>query len=264
METPRDNRITNILTELYALDPDLERFKDDLPQIIATFEAYRPEIILNEKFVAELRTSLLAKQVKPLATMSTPVASPYLWWFSRLAPVGVVVGLLMIMLIPDRTKSPTVSTPPLTPTVTPADTEMEMQTFGAPPADDSLLFKAAPVSEFVPAPLEVTPPIVGSTLSILSLNAPAAGWLVVYEDRGGEFGDILSRTLVSAGEYSDLQIALDRPLRYPEMITVVLYTATNTEQFVAAAEMIQTDPQVLSPIMITIPVVSELELELME
>ncbi len=266
-----------ILEELYELDPDLRAHAAVLPRLIEALSERRPTVAINPTFVADLRASLLT--YKPVVTTnSTTAPSPFFWWCTRLAPVGVALALF-VALLPEKTVSPT---EPLTPFVPPQAKEagdipptagddgsmMRTELFSTEPAADDISTESMMVMDTMDAnttPLLVAPPLAStSDLTITSLTLAAPGWVVVYEDAGGALGATLHTSLLTAGTYTDLILPLGRSLSYPELVTVMVYTAADSTGFRAQEEVIQIDPTSGVPLATTVPVVSELELNLTE
>ncbi len=274
MANQPDNQPATLLAELYRIDPTLKEFGADLPRLIASLENNRPAVAIDETFVRELRASLLTYKpaVAPVVAPATPAL---FWWLTRLAPVGLSVVLLLVLL-PDGVNAPAEPTPlnqpapdmyktaPAAPETMNSEMRMEMfmdeGTSEAGMADDtSMLMQAASSPS-----LEVAPPPAGTTLTVTSLTLEDTAWLVVHEDQGGALGAVLHSSLLEASTYEALSLELTRNLAYPELVTVVVYTANNAEQFSVANETIQIDPRTEAFMMVTTPVMSDLELELVE
>lgn len=266
-----DNHTATVLNELYKIDPNLKQFEADLPYLIASLEIRRPEVTIDHTFVRELRTSLLShKPASDVRTTTISTTAPLFWWLKHLTPVGISL-LLFLVLVPELNKAPTAPSAQEQPVPetfevapqSPTETESEMRKDGFMPetmeeeaADDNSMF----FMEAAPSSLQVAPPLSGDTLTISSLLLPEASWIVVHKDNGGRLGDILHSSFLAPGDYQNFPLILTEPLLYPELVTVVLYTATNTEQFDAAVETVHIDPLTDSPMMVTVPVISELEL----
>lgn len=276
MAKKRDDHTATVLEELYQIDPGLRQFEGDLPRLISILETNHPEVTVNQTFVRELRTSLLS--YKPAATVArTSTTTPLFWWLTRLTPIGISLVLLFV-LVPDLTKTPTephqldLSEPEAfetTPSQLDETTdEMRMDTImlesareeGEESSDETAQFSM----EAAPTSLQVTPPPSGNTLTIISLVMPDDGWIVVYKDQEGELGEMLHSSFLIKGEYQKLPLLLSDDVLYPELVTVVVYAGTQPNQFDAALEAVQIDPRNDSPMMVTVPVVNELEPEMME
>src|SRR5690606_16582101 len=52
--------------------------------------------------------------------------------------------------------------------------------------------------------------------------APVDGWLAVYGDEGGEWGELLGATAVEQGESNDVMVTVD-PFLVTEQVTFVLH-----------------------------------------
>lgn len=269
MTNKPDNRIGTIIEEIYQIDPSLMEYEADLSRLITALETNRPEVTVDQKFVRELRTSLLSYKPTPTPN-KTPEASQFSWWFTRLAPVGISL-VLFIVLVPDLLKSPTETfileapdsenseiAPQM---VDDVDSEMRMDAFMLEEADDDTSMMSM---EATASSLQVAPPLAGDTLTITSLTMPTSGWVAVYTDQGGELGELLSSSFVAKGEYTEMLLLLGNELTYPGLVTVVVYTGNDSERFDATAETVQIDPLNDSPMMVTVPVISQLELELLE
>lgn len=287
MATSAQNHHDELLKELYELDPSLREHEVFLPKLIEDLANTRPSVTINPTFVADLRASLLT--YKPTsAAPSQVVVSPFFWWLSRLAPVGVALALFVV-LMPHETVAPTL---PTYPTDVPSKVPTSDVPSDEPPATNdeassrSLeLFSTEAVPETNletgtadvsimedmtmmakdsgPVPLLVDPPLAStSLLTVATLTVPVAGWVVVHEDPGGELGPVLHSSRYNAGVYTTETLTLTRPLAYPELVTLVVYTDTATGTLATSNETIQTDPVSGMPLMATVPVVSELEIEI--
>ncbi len=88
--------VDSIVRELIELDPSLSEREADLHAILTFFITKKPDITIDSTFVATLRTRLI--------TTKKPISSPYTkfnWWVLRLAPIGAV-ALLLLVLAPER------------------------------------------------------------------------------------------------------------------------------------------------------------------
>lgn len=283
MTNQGNESLKTLLAELYQLDPELRQFEADLPNLIAALKTNQPQSPLTDTFVHNLRASLLQHaHTTPITKKAALIPSPFFWWAARLAPIGVM-AVLFVMLVPDITNAPdapgtqvaledtsTTNEAPATESgdsmvmlydapegrSLPTDSTEESMDIMMTTPDDSMTMKA-PASALV-----VLPPQVGDTATITNVTLGEAGWVVIYADDGGAFGEILGTTYLPEGTHVDVTLPLARTLVYPEMITVVVYTAQNTTQFVAENELMQIDPVTGSVLTVTVPVVSALELGL--
>ncbi len=266
MATAPDNNHREILQELLEIDPDLKEHEAVLPQLIEELRTKRPSVTIDPAFVANLRASLLAYKPAP-RPVAAAVPSPLLWWAARLAPVGVALALI-ITLLPHETIAPTV---PVLPDAAleseQLDTSADMLQKSAPA--DTGLFSTESASDDTSSELRMTtapalvvePPQAANTVTVTSVSLPEAGWIVVYEDDGGTFGKTLHASYLTAGTYADLVLQLDRSLTYPELITVAVYTGHQPSAFLSTEESLQVDPGTGEPMSVTVPVISELEIE---
>jgi hypothetical protein len=271
MVNTSNNRIAAIIEDIYQIDPELVEFEADLSRLITDIDAHRPVVTIHQKFVSELRTSLLSYKPAPVITKPNN-AHPISWWFIRLVPVGISM-ILFVVLVPDLRTTPSQtpdaadfemfeSTPDLQDTV---DTEMRMDTMmlesdEAGDADDtSMLYMESSATS-----LAVAPPLAGNSLTVTSVIMPDSGWIAIYSDEGGELGELLGSLLLPKGEQNEVKVMLAETLSYPGMVTVVVYTGSNTNKFDAAIEYVQIDPLNNSPMMVTVPVISQFELDVME
>jgi hypothetical protein len=272
MSDRMQNTIQESLEELYRIDPELKQFEADLPRLLQTLAEHQPMVPFDAAFAQRLRASLLAAPAASLAP-ATAVPSPYVWWVMRLTPLGIAL-FLFVVLSPDEV--PLVPTEPLAersepspklppPTEDRADTARsapiatnEPQPESAPNATEELSIMASdPTMLSLDAPqsaLVVAPPLVGTTVTIASLTLTEAAWVVVYEDDGGAFGDILAMQYLEQGTYENLSVTLSRSMTYPTLVTIAVYTATSPDAFAPRRERIQTDPVTGEPMQVTVPV----------
>jgi hypothetical protein len=273
MTNKSDNRIAAIIEDIYQIDPELVEFEADLSRLLTKLEANRPQVTVNQEFVRELRRSLLSYKPAPTIT-KTQAIHPFSWWFIRLIPVGISMFLLVV-LVPDLL---TTSSQNYNPDATEfelfeispqpeggVDTEMRMDAMmlendaESEASDTSMLM----MESGAPA-LEVPPPQAGNTITIASIVMPDSGWVAVYRDDGGELGELLGSSFLAIGEHQEKILMLTKELSYPDLVTIVVYSGQNSNQFEPTYETIQIDPQYGSPMMVTVPVISQFELDLME
>jgi hypothetical protein len=271
--TPQDPRIATILSELYQMDKTLKNHEEALLRIITKLDETKPHISIDEAYVADLRASLLAYK-QPVPTTSIPTPYPFSWWLPRIAPIGVALVVLVLVVVPGQQKpvereflpaNETTSTYSTDSNDSIGDSESvpagaEVNTFDAFMSEPAMT--APQAKSMVAMPIEVNPPYAGNLLTIQNLAVTQPGWLVVYEDQGGNFGNVLYRDRINPGLHTNLPLTLGRPVQYGEMVTVAIYTARNSGTFVVQNETIQTDPVSGVPLMVTVPVVSELEMPL--
>jgi hypothetical protein len=264
-----DTTTTELLQELYRIDPELRRYEADLPNLITTLTKHRPNVDIDETFVHNLRASLLNQADTPPAKNTTPrsIPSPFIWWVTRLSPVGIAL-VVIITLLPNTTiapnPEPSGSGPGLATEVPTATQKVELFSTAAPDETSTLsTMDAATMSKLAaPQSFQVEPPLSGTSVTITSITLPEAGWVVVYTDDGGAFGTVLGKIYLESGLHTEVTIPLTQALTYPGMITVVAYTGANATTFTAQNEMIQIDSMTGTAMTITVPVVSELELGL--
>lgn len=263
MKDQPDNHIKSLREEIYLIDPTL-RDQADLPNLIASLEVSRPAVIISPTFVKNLRTSLLSTAGATLAT-----SSPFYWWATRLTPIGIAL-LLLVIFIPKPSISPTEksfqheSIPTLEMTPESGDQmppsqrkqlKVNEDALESLPADNSSMM----MMESIQGTLIVAPPPIGKTITITSVTLPADGWLVIYGDDA--ISEVIGSMFLEAGVHSEVEVLLSNTLTYPQMITVVIYTGTSREQFIATDESILIDPNNNEPLQVTVPVISELELQ---
>ncbi len=261
MNTVPDNQHSEIHKELYNIDPDLKQHEAVLLQLIGDVHSRRPTVGIDPAFVASLRTSLLEYKPAPQPN-STPTPSPLEWWATRLTPVGVALAIIIILL-PDKTMAPIV------PLHEQEANEMGMNAWDQSMQSDTGLFSTESAIDQAPgatlkatAPaLVVEPPDQSSTITVASLTLSRPGWIVVYEDADGSIGAILHTSYLAADTFTDLSLSLNRPLTYPELVTVSVYTGNEPAAFSITNELVQIKPETGEPLMVTVPVVSKAELE---
>jgi hypothetical protein len=266
-----DTTTTNLLEELYRIDPTLRQFEADLPNLITHLTHNRPSVVINETFVHNLRASLLnqAATVPIQSTAAHTIPSVFIWWVARLSPLGIAV-IMLITLIPTITiaphPTPKVTEPdPITEEITTQSDEMMVTT----PPDDASASMMTTAPEMVAKKaaqnsFEVTPPLSGTTVTITQIALPEPGWAVITRDDGGVPGEELAQIYLEAGVQQDIIVPLSKTLQYPGIITVTVYTGNNPRTFVAMDEQIQNDPTTGIPLTVTVPVISELEIEVQQ
>lgn len=99
------NDIDRILGELYEIDPSLAKHEDILRRIIPTLLAAKPQLSVDDAFVARLRSELMHLHASRTISRFAPTLSPF---FSRnfavvaIALVVVVGGVLAVSTMDDH------------------------------------------------------------------------------------------------------------------------------------------------------------------
>ena len=90
--------VEEIVKELCAQEPDFVGHEDEVRALVLALKEVEPAGTLDPVFVSELREKLLTQGTQS----PKPIPSPYIpdWtaWIVRLAPVGVMALLLMVVL----------------------------------------------------------------------------------------------------------------------------------------------------------------------
>lgn len=120
--------LEQLLADIYTLDASLREQDSDVRALVQQLLVEKPVVAVDSAFRARLRAELLEK--RPVVSPSTPLLP---WWLFYAAPVGVA-AVLILMLVPEYTKTQV----PFVPTTIP-DVEQ------AAPVADEALFMNAPV-----------------------------------------------------------------------------------------------------------------------
>ena len=105
-----NNKIDEIIEELYKLDPSLKSSGQNLRVIVAELLASKPDVTLDHDFVKNLRSKLLYEAKAPKIQPGNLYSS----WISKLLPLGAIAGLIFVLM--SGTQSPNIeSTAPEVP-----------------------------------------------------------------------------------------------------------------------------------------------------
>jgi hypothetical protein len=214
-------RINTIVKEIIELEPSLREHEAYLKTIIADMERVRPTAPLDATFRAALRTKI--------SGMRPPMPSPYAnmsWWALRLAPVGAIALLLLIML--PSTQSPTelVEVPEASdPRILnieiggTIDTSAE-RGYGLGGGGEADMSVSAPsmsaktesmVANQSVRTFTIPPQRPGPSIRLDTLTVPAPSFLVVYEGTLGAERVIGASPLLHTGTAENLSISLKSP-----------------------------------------------------
>ncbi len=91
-----NKKITNILSELYTIDPSLKQHEDQLVKIIDKIITQKPNTHFDKAFVASLRRKLTQQE-------STPSMNSYFSKFGYLIGGAVVASLVLVPLLSTNT-----------------------------------------------------------------------------------------------------------------------------------------------------------------
>lgn len=228
--------LEQLLADIYTLDASLRERDAEVRVLVEQLLAEKPTIAINTAFKARLRSELLKKQpVVATAAKTLP------WWLFYATPVGVA-AILILMLVPEYTKTQA----PFVPTVMPTSIEEY-----APVADEAL-FMNVPVdspaakrgvgvtsenemSTFGVAADMVTPDSLfigtqeaGQVVLVESalLSAPA---YVVIQEVGKSDAVLGMSAVLLPGELLPFTITLETPLLASGTYEAVLYTDNGDE-----------------------------------
>ncbi len=190
-------RLNTVVREVIELDPSLKPEEAHLRAYMAKFEEAKPNVVIDEVFVQNLRRKLIATP--------RPTPSPYMnvgWWAVRLVPLGVVA--LMVLTLMPQTPAPYIEESVSLPTTeddarilevemgdAPATQSSEMYGFGGSATDETqsqpetmnqkTMMAPAPSSAFI-----VEPQAPGVRVRINSITVEEHGFVVVYGYERGE------------------------------------------------------------------------------
>ncbi len=188
-------RLNAIVQEVIELDPTLQSEEAHLRAYMKELDIVKPHVVIDETFVARLRNELIA--------IPRSVPSPYMnigWWAFRLAPIGIVALLVLMLMPPAQTPyiQQPVDTPETRDDVQMLDVDMggaesapSMYGFGGDTANETTMQPEAmhQKSMMMPASSEtfvVEPQVVGVSVRIKSITAQESGFVVIYTYQNGE------------------------------------------------------------------------------
>lgn len=225
-----DQKIENIIKELYALDPILRERDKDIRAFVVSLIELRPEISVDKNFVIDLRARLASRKFPVTPKMN----HDFSWWVIRFVPLGAI-AILILVFLPELTKPAPYGTPIAPSAFAPSETEeasdqeffrglsepASTDAFSAP-ADSgkSLTMMAVSINS-----INVSSQNPGSVVTVGSVELEKPGFAVVYADKAGAFGEVVGNSLaLPAGGPQRVQINLSRPMREGEVFYAALHT----------------------------------------
>jgi hypothetical protein len=119
--------LEQLLADIYTLDTSLREQDVEVRALVEQLLEEKPVVAVDPAFRARLRSELLKKQ-----TAALPTSTPGLpWWLFYAAPIGVA-AVLILMLVPEYTKTQA----PFVPTAVPTTEQ------AAPVADEAMFMNA--------------------------------------------------------------------------------------------------------------------------
>ncbi len=90
-----DQKINQIIDELISLDPEFEKHRPELERLLANILASKPEPVIDQQFVINLRTKIMEEENKPKVSVMETIRNSFM---KKLvfSGVGVVVIVLII------------------------------------------------------------------------------------------------------------------------------------------------------------------------
>lgn len=191
-----DKKIETILNELYLLDPTLKSHEVDLRALVAKLISVKPDASVDENFAKELRHKLLGDATKAHiqnAEFSSSAQHTVSWWVLRLAPLGAV-AVLMLML----TAQP-----------------------GGPSPDGGVFMTQVVTAE---NSLHITEQKPGKEVSVDFVTLKKGGFIAIHEDVDGSLGKSIGvSTILEIGRTTSVPITLSRVTKRGEILYAALY-----------------------------------------
>lgn len=122
--------LEQLLADIYALDASLREQDVEVRALVQQLLIEKPVVLVDPAFRARLRAELLKKQ--PVASPASTSGLP--WWLFYAAPIGVT-AVLILMLVPEYTKTQAPFVPTAVPNVEQADPVADEAMFINAPAE---------------------------------------------------------------------------------------------------------------------------------
>jgi hypothetical protein len=221
-------KLTQILNDIYALDPALREQDEQVRTLVSAFLAQKPQVEITTAFKQNLRASLVNTKSSERPVKALP------WWTFYVAPLGVA-ALIILMLIPDYD-------PDFAPSAMPrnqieinnynAQDEASVDVFGgaadsnavntkrsATPAEESAAMMMVPeMDSSIPSKsLLVSTQEPGNVIVVDFVSLLVPGYVVIHTEDSGEMGEIIGASAVLPDGLS-------------EMITIQLPATTMPDQ----------------------------------
>ncbi len=221
-----DKDLDKILRDIYALDATLKERDAEVRAVVSVLIDAHPKVPIDFDFIQNLRMRVLSSNIKP-ATPS-PYAENVRWWLVRVAPVGAVAVLLLMLIETPRSPVPTsLEDLPRTESAIPTTEDMlynspieDTSSFSMmAPADDSTRTMGKQGAASVPY-IEVLP--VHNAMPYVQLFATLTtdGYVVVYDSSEAIVG---TSSLLSAKEMRQVTVPLSRTLVEGETLSARMF-----------------------------------------
>ncbi len=215
-----DTEIEKIITELYEIDPTLKEHRDDIRVLVTTLLEAKPNVVINENFILNLRKSLLNRASEARSSVIPTQSHDIEWWLLRLAPIGAV-AILVLALLPEPQGSPTPYIPQsdMYESSAPVSNTRQMNTLqmDADESSESQMFKSG-ASDMTVSPESES--AVQNPYILESVELPRAGFAVLQTNAGEIIG--VSK-LLPAGRTAGVYINLLRTPNEDEGFSVLFY-----------------------------------------
>lgn len=259
-----EQRLDDIVEDLYRLDPALREESKAVRTVVETLLQKKPNFAPDPRFVADLRQLIMAR-AQQSGQSSEPTPSPY-WqrWFVYAAPVAAM-AVLILMLLPNRSPQAPYAPVPVSPeagTSLPEDVaDAPAARMMAPVMEDAPLetfsMMAAPADSFALGTV-----LPGLTIPIELVDVSAPSFLVVrLPPIPGQIDDstpVLGVSpLLLPGDLSPRAITLTEPLRPGLTYTLTLYRDNGDGTFMPGTEVVVMDVSGVAPLQQTFMVSPE-------
>jgi hypothetical protein len=252
-------KIEALTRDVIALDATLAPHEAEVRHMIGALLSARPQVVPDALFLARLRADVLAKHAPRRVMPQTKASqSDMLWWLFRLAPIGAVAILVLVLAQPQMPyENAPLSAPESTDLYAPASEEraqgersagnaapsLKMQTDPAGDTAESMMMSDGDDAVMTEDISARTVPTSGASVEVFGqapakealisfVALPNAGYVRVYTYENDSPKEYLgmSREL-SAGEYTDVPVALSRPVVSGEILYAQLFESDGDGRF---------------------------------
>ena len=94
-----NNKIEDIIKELYEIDPTLREHKNRLRELVGVLLSSKPRVLIDGNFIKKLKEKIVAGERAERGNSRRGLQSEYSWWAFRFTPVGALAVLLLFAAV---------------------------------------------------------------------------------------------------------------------------------------------------------------------
>ena len=232
-----------LLEDIYTLEPALRDRDAEVRALIASLQAHKPAIKIDEDFARSLRAKLLAAPtVSPLKNQA--ILSP---WMRYLAPVGVM-ALLLLILVPGYLGQQTPDTA-LKPATMQSTLAPETSSRSVGSAEDSMMIMNSADAPLISGDdLMISPQSEGVVVTVESVSLNSPGFVVIATSQTMNQDTIIGTShLLFAGLNEQIEIPLTAKMVSGQTLFATLYYDNGDGVFDSNSDTLVYDPSGIAP-----------------